>query len=79
MQPILKPGTSWVDTYCRYVQVAPAAFHQDQVLKLWGGSSTATAWSPRHLVHARLARRDRWGAGLPPGRERLDLVGRQTK
>ena len=37
MQLILKPGTSWVDTYRRYVEVAPAAFHQDRVLNLWGG------------------------------------------
>ncbi len=30
MQLILKPGTSWVDTYRRYVEVAPAAFQGKQ-------------------------------------------------
>lgn len=34
---ILKPGTSWVETYARAQVVAPEAFAGDRLLNLWGG------------------------------------------
>jgi acyl-CoA reductase-like NAD-dependent aldehyde dehydrogenase len=37
MDLILKPGTSWSDTYARCVAIAPEAFDEDRVRNLWGG------------------------------------------
>lgn len=37
MTLILKPGTSWTDTYARARQIAPEAFDEDRVRNLWDG------------------------------------------
>jgi acyl-CoA reductase-like NAD-dependent aldehyde dehydrogenase len=34
---MLKPGTSWSETYARCLTVAPEAFDEDRVRNLWGG------------------------------------------
>ncbi|TCO55136.1 aldehyde dehydrogenase family protein [Actinocrispum wychmicini] len=35
---ILKPGTSWADTFARCIEAAPEAFAADRVANYWGGS-----------------------------------------
>jgi acyl-CoA reductase-like NAD-dependent aldehyde dehydrogenase len=37
MELMLKPGTSWSETYARCLTVAPEAFDEDRVRNLWGG------------------------------------------
>lgn len=35
---LIKPGTTWQDTYDRCRAAAPEAFHEDRVLNHWGGA-----------------------------------------
>src|SRR5262249_13604620 len=37
MTLMLKPGTSWTETYARARQVTPEAFDEDRVRNLWDG------------------------------------------
>jgi acyl-CoA reductase-like NAD-dependent aldehyde dehydrogenase len=37
MELMLKPGTTWAETYKRCVDAAPEAFGDDRVLNYWGG------------------------------------------
>ena len=48
---ILKPGTSWVETYARALAVAPEAFAGDRLLNLWGGEWRRTG-TPSTAVSA---------------------------
>jgi len=38
MSLMLKPGTSWTETYARCLAIAPEAFDQDRVRNLWAGT-----------------------------------------
>jgi acyl-CoA reductase-like NAD-dependent aldehyde dehydrogenase len=45
MELMLKPGTTWAETYKRCVDAAPEAFQADRVLNYWGGE-----WRPDGMV-----------------------------
>ena len=49
MALILKPGTSWWETYARCVQVAPEAFDSDRLRNLTRGEWRRIG-IPRHLA-----------------------------